>query len=60
VYNDSVKKFQQLPTSNMHLNDINIIDNIYDTIAKQKERYEEIISTAFKLRTESLKDAFGA
>lgn len=44
----------------MHLNDINIIDNIYDTIAKQKERYEEIISTAFKLRTESLKDAFGA
>jgi len=59
VYNDSVKNFKQVPASNTHLNDIKIIDNISDIIAKQKERFEEIISIAFKSRTELLKYAFG-
>ena len=59
VYNESVKKFKQVPALNAHLNDIRIIDNIYDIIEKQKERYEEIISIAFKSRTELLKIAFG-
>jgi len=59
VYNDSVKNFKQVPASNAHLNDKEIIDNINDIIAKQKERYEEIISIAFKSRTELLKNAFG-
>jgi len=59
VYNDSVKNFKQVPASNAHLNDIKIIDNISDIIAKQKERFEEIISIAFKSRTELLKYAFG-
>jgi hypothetical protein len=60
VYNDSVKKFMQVPALDTHLNDTRIVNNISDIIAKQKERYEEIISTAFKLRTELLKNAFGA
>jgi uncharacterized protein YegL len=59
-YNDSVKKFKQVPASNVHLNDIKVVDNISDIIAKQKKRYEEIISIAFKSRTELLKNAFGA
>jgi hypothetical protein len=59
VYNDSVNKFKLVPTLNVHLNDTRIVDNISDIIAKQKKRYEEIISIAFKSRTELLKNAFG-
>jgi|GEM_PF-1620002 len=59
AYNDSVKKFQQVPSLNAHLNDVRIIDNISDIVATQKERYEEIISTAFKSRIGLLKNAFG-
>ena len=60
VYNDSVKNFQRVPSLNVHLNDIRIIDDISDIIATQKKRYEEIISDAFKSRIGLLKNAFGA
>lgn len=60
VYNESVNKFKLVPALNVHLNDVKIINYISDIIKRQKERYEEIISTAFKRRTEWLKNAFGA
>jgi hypothetical protein len=60
VYKESVNKFLLVPSLNTHLNDVKIINYISDIIKRQKERYEEIISTAFKRRAEWLKNAFGA
>jgi len=59
VYNESVNKFMLVPALNVHLNEVKIIDYISDIVKRQKERFEEIISNAFKSRTELLKNAFG-